>query len=64
MDKEASWLKKAGKYRYDNKKYYLTENEGYVLGVMTTKASTDKIANLEEVLFRGSFGNFQFIQEH
>lgn len=50
MDKEASWLKKACKYRYDNKKYYLTENEGYILGVMTTKANTDKIANLEEVL--------------
>lgn len=50
VDKEASWLKKGGKYRYGYKKHYVTDDEGLVLGVLTTKASTNEIANLEEVL--------------
>jgi len=50
VDKEASWLKKAGKYRYGYKKHYVTDEEGLVLGVLTTKASTNEISNLEEVL--------------
>lgn len=50
VDKEASWLKKGGKYRYGYKKHYVTDDEGLVLGVVTTKASTNEISNLEEVL--------------
>ena len=50
VDKEASWLKKRGKYHYGYKKHYVSEQEGLVLGVLTTKASTNEIANLEEVL--------------
>lgn len=50
VDKEASWLKKAGKYRYGYKKHHVTDEQGLVLGVHTTKASTNEIANLEEVL--------------
>ncbi len=50
VDKEASWLKKGGKYRYGYKKHYVTDEEGLVLGVVTTKASTNEVANLEEVL--------------
>ena len=50
VDKEASWLKKRGKYRYGYKKHYVTDQEGLVLVVVTTKASTNEIANLEEVL--------------
>lgn len=50
VDKEASWLKKGGKFRYGYKKHYLTDEEGLVLGVVTTKASTNEISNLEEVL--------------
>ena len=50
VDKEASWLIKAGKYRYGYKKHHVTDQEGLVLGVHTTKASTNEIANLEEVL--------------
>ena len=50
VDKEASWLKKQGKYRYGYKKHYVTDNEGLVLGVLTTKASTNEVGNLEEVL--------------
>lgn len=50
VDKDASWLKKSGKYRYGYKKHYVTDEEGLVLGVVTTKASTNEIVNLEEVL--------------
>jgi IS5 family transposase len=50
VDKEASWLKKNGKYHYGYKKHYVTDNEGLVIGVLTTKASVNEITNLEEVL--------------
>ena len=50
VDKDASWLKKGGKYHYGYKKHYVVDPEGLVLGVLTTKASTNEIANLEEVL--------------
>lgn len=50
VDKEASWIKKGGKYRFGYKKHHVTDNEGLVLGVLTTKASTNEIANLEHVL--------------
>lgn len=50
VDKDAAWLKKGGKYRFGYKKHHVTDNEGLVLGVLTTKASTNEIANLEEVL--------------
>lgn len=50
VDTDASWLKKRGKYHYGYKKHYVTDNEGLVLGVTTTKASTNEIANLEDVL--------------
>ena len=50
VDTEASWIKKGGKLRYGYKKHYVTDEEGLVLGVATTKASTNEISNLEEVL--------------
>lgn len=50
VDKDASWLKKRGKYHYGYKKHYVVDPEGLVLGVLTTKASTKEIANLEDVL--------------
>lgn len=50
VDNEASWLKKAGKYHFGYKKHHVTDNEGLVLGVLTTKASVNEITNLEEVL--------------
>jgi IS5 family transposase len=50
VDKEASWLKKGDRYHYGYKKHYVTDEEGLVLGVVTTKASTNEIGNLEEVL--------------
>lgn len=50
VDKDASWLKKRGKYHYGFKKHYVTDEEGLVLGVVTTKASINEVTNLEEVL--------------
>lgn len=50
VDNEASWLKKGGKFRYGYKKHHVTNDEGLVLGVVTTKASVNEISNLEEVL--------------
>lgn len=50
VDTDASWLKKRGVYHFGFKKHHVTDNEGLVLGVLTTKASTNEIANLEDVL--------------
>lgn len=50
VDQEASWVKKGGKYRYGYKKHHVTDEQGLVLGVVTTKASRNEVANLEEVL--------------
>lgn len=50
VDKEASWVKKGGKLRYGYKKHYVTDEEGVILGVVTTKASVNEISNLEQVL--------------
>lgn len=50
VDKEASWLKKRGKFHFGYKKHHVTDDEGLVLGVVTTKASVNEIANLAEVL--------------
>lgn len=50
VDTEARWIKKAGKPRYGYKKHFVTDEEGIVLGVTTTPANVNEIANLEEVL--------------
>ena len=50
VDKDGTWLKKRGKYHFGFKKHHITDNEGLVLGVLTTTASKNEIANLEEVL--------------
>lgn len=50
VDSEARWIRKAGKTRYGYKKHYVTDTEGLVLGVLTTPANVNEIANLEEVL--------------
>jgi len=50
VDQEASWLKKGGKYYYGFKKHYVTNDEGMVLGVESTKASVNEISNLDQVL--------------
>jgi IS5 family transposase len=50
VDKDGTWLKKRGKYHFGFKKHHVTDNEGLVLGVLTTTASKNEVANLEEVL--------------
>lgn len=50
VDKDGTWLKKRGKYHFGFKKHHVTDNEGLVLGVATTTACRNEIANLEEVL--------------
>ena len=46
-DSHASWLKKGGKDPYGYKKYAVTDQEGLVLGVVTT-ARTNEVSNLEQ----------------
>lgn len=50
VDTEAGWIKKAGKLRYGYKKHHVTDSNGLVLGLLTTPANVNEIANLEEVL--------------
>jgi IS5 family transposase len=50
VDKDGTWLKKRGKYYFGFKKHHVTDNEGLVIGVLTTTASKIEIANLEDVL--------------
>jgi len=50
VDKDGTWLKKSGKYHFGFKKHHVTDEEGLVLGVLTTTASKNEISNLEDVL--------------
>ena len=50
VDQDASWLKKRSKLHFGFKKHHVTDNEGLELGVVTTKANVNEIANLDEVL--------------
>ncbi len=50
VDKDATWLKKRGKYHFGYKKHHVTDDEGLVVGVHTTTASKNEISNVEEVL--------------
>ena len=50
VDKDGTWLKKRGKFHFGYKKHHVTDEEGLVLGVLTTTASVNEIANLEDVL--------------
>lgn len=50
VDKDASWIKKGGKLRFGYKKHHVVDTGGLVIGVLTTTASANEIANLEEVL--------------
>lgn len=50
VDTEAAWIKKAGKLRYGYKKHVVTDEEGLVLGLLTTAANLNEITNLGDVL--------------
>jgi IS5 family transposase len=51
VDTEAAWVVKAGKIRYGYKKHVVTDDEeGLVLGLLTTAANLNEITNLNDVL--------------
>lgn len=50
VDKDGTWLKKRGVYHFGFKKHHVTDDQGLVVGVHTTTASKNEVANLEEVL--------------
>ena len=50
VDTDASWVKKRGELHYGYKKHHVTDEEGMILGVVTTTGSKNEISNLEEVL--------------
>ena len=50
VDKDGTWLKKRGKFHFGFKKHHLTDDEGLVLGILTTTASKNELSNLEDVL--------------
>lgn len=50
VDSDGTWLKKRGKFHFGYKKHHVTDEQGLVLGVVTTTASTNEIANLDDVL--------------
>ena len=49
-DPEGRWIKKSGKTRFGYKKHVVTDEEGLILGVLTTPANVNEISNLEDVL--------------
>jgi IS5 family transposase len=49
-DPEGRWIKKSGKTRFGYKKHVVTDEEGLILGILTTPANVNEISNLEEVL--------------
>lgn len=49
-DSEGRWIKKSGKTRFGYKKHVVTDEEGLILGVLTTPANVNEISNLEQVL--------------
>jgi len=50
VDKDARWIKKAGRLRFGFKQYTAVDANGLVLGVVTTSASESDINHLEDVL--------------
>ena len=50
VDTDGAWIKKGGKLRYGYKKHHVTDEQGLVLGVLTTPANVNEISNLEAVL--------------
>jgi IS5 family transposase len=50
VDTQAAWVIRAGKLRYGYKKHVVTDEEGMILGVVTTPANVNEISNLATVL--------------
>jgi IS5 family transposase len=49
-DPEGRWIKKSGVTRFGYKKHTVTDEEGLILGILTTPANVNEISNLEDVL--------------
>ena len=52
VDIDAKWIKKAGKLRYGYKQHTATDEQGLVLGIVTTSANESDIKHLEDVLLK------------
>ncbi len=52
VDADGAWIRKVGNLNYGYKKHHVTDEEGLVLGVVTTAANVNESSNLEEVLQR------------
>lgn len=50
VDTEAAWVRRANKVRYGYKKHVVTNEEGLILGLVTTPANVNEISNLKTVL--------------
>jgi len=50
VDGEAGWLKKRGKLHFGYKKHVVTDEQGLVLGILTTPANVNEVSNFGEVL--------------
>jgi len=50
VDTQARWIKKGGRARYGYKKHVLTNQDGLIIGALTTPANVNEICNLEDVL--------------
>lgn len=50
VDVEARWIKKAGRLRYGYKQHTATDEQGLVLGIVTTSANESDTKHIEDVL--------------
>jgi len=50
VDTDGRWIKKAGKLRYGFKQHTATDEQGLVLGIVTTSANESDIKHFEDVL--------------
>ncbi|MDD3876023.1 MAG: IS5 family transposase [Bacteroidales bacterium] len=50
VDTQAKWIKKAGKLRYGYKQHTATDEQGLVLGIVTTSANESDTKHFEDVL--------------
>ena len=44
VDNDGAWIKKSGKLLYGYKKHHVTDENGLVLGILTTPANVNEIA--------------------
>jgi IS5 family transposase len=62
VDKEAKWVKKAGKLHYGYKQHTATNEEGLVLAIVTTPANESDTTHFEDVLDKIDIENYKSIK--